>query len=103
MGIWEGAEMTFPNEQCKIKMAQNLIVTILLCSLSSVNIVNAAGLLANVTKDGRWGREKHLVLPGGRDAALACGKSCGQYSLQGEALEAPSCVGYLGKVPSSGE
>ena len=103
MGIWEGAEVTFPNEQYKIKMAWHLIVTILLCSLSSVNIVNAAVLVANLAKDGRRGREEHTVLPDGRDAALACQESCGQHSLQDKALEAPPRAGYLGKFPSSGE
>lgn len=43
------------------------------------------------------------MLPDGRDAALAYGKSCGQYSLYDMALGVPPCVGYLEKVPSSRE
>lgn len=78
--------MTFPNEQCKIKMAWNLIVCILLYSPSSVNSVNASVFVVNLVEDGRWGREEHIVLPDGRNAALAYGKNCGQYSLQDMAL-----------------
>lgn len=46
------AGMTFPNEQCKIKMAWNSIVSTFLCSLSSVNIVNASVFVGNLSKDG---------------------------------------------------
>lgn len=95
--------MTFPNEQCKIKMSWNLIVSILLYSPSSVNSVNVSVFVVNLAKDGGWGREEHIVRPDGRDAALVYGKNCGQYSLHDMALGAPSCVWYLGKVPSSGE
>ena len=95
--------MTFPNEQCKLKMAGNLIVSILLAfppfcyyrKCASVHAVSLAG-------GGRW-REKHVLLPDGSDVSLASGKSGGQYPRQNGTLGAPSWAGCLGKARASGK
>lgn len=93
--------MTFPNEQCKIKMACSLIVSILLCSLSSFNIGNTSVLAVNLPKVGDEGRGTWCCLMG--RILLLPQKSCGQSLLCEKARGAPSRVGCLGKAPYSGK
>ena len=95
--------MTFPNEQCKLKMARNLMVSILLvfppfCYYRKCASVHAVSL----ARGGRW-TEKHMLLPDGSDVSLASGKSGGQYPRQNRTLGAPSWAGYLRKACASGK